>query len=44
MRVDHGRTMLGDEQRGYNAGYSFLGRAFALAQIQGVIRTIEHLS
>lgn len=41
MRVDHGRTMLGDDQRGYNAGYSFLGRAFALAQIQGVLATIK---
>ena len=37
MRVDHGKTMLGDDTRGYNAGYSFLGRAFALAQIQGVL-------
>ena len=26
MRVDHGMTMLGDESRGYNAGYFFLGR------------------
>lgn len=30
MRVDHGMTMLGDESRGYNAGYSFLGRMFAM--------------
>ena len=37
MRVDHGPTMLGDEARGYNAGYSFFGRAFALAQIQGLL-------
>lgn len=41
MRVDHGRTMLGDETRGYNAGYSFLGRMFALAQIQGVLAAIK---
>ena len=40
MRVDHGKTMLGDETRGYNAGYSFLGRAFALAQVQGVLAAI----
>lgn len=40
MRVDHGKTMLGDEARGYNAGYSFLGRAFALAQVQGVLAGI----
>ena len=41
FRVDHGRTMLGDEARGYNAGYSFLGRMFAMAQMQGVIATLE---
>ncbi len=41
MRVDHGKTMLGDENRGYNAGYSFLGRAFALAQVQGVLAAIS---
>lgn len=29
MRVDHGRTMLGDEKEGYNPGYSFYGRMFA---------------
>ena len=42
FRVDHGRTMLGDETRGYNAGYSFLGRMFAMAQMQGVIAALEH--
>ena len=42
FRVDHGRTMLGDETRGYNAGYSFLGRMFAMAQMQGVLATLEH--
>ena len=41
MRVDHGKTMLGDEARGYNAGYSFLGRMFALAQMQGVLAAIK---
>lgn len=40
MRVDHGMTMLGDEKRGYNAGYSFLGRMFALGQVQGIIATV----
>ncbi len=40
MRVDHGMTMLGDEERGYNAGYSFLGRMFALGQVQGIIATV----
>ena len=42
FRVDHGRTMLGDESRGYNAGYSFLGRMFAMAQMQGVLATLAH--
>ena len=41
MRVDHGMTMLGDETRGYNAGYSFLGRMFALAQMQGVLAVVS---
>lgn len=41
MRVDHGMTMLGDENRGYNAGYSFLGRMFALGQVQGIIATVD---
>ncbi len=41
MRVDHGMTMLGDENRGYNAGYSFLGRMLALGQVQGIIATVD---
>ncbi len=41
MRVDHGMTMLGDEARGYNAGYSFLGRMFALGQVQGIIAAVD---
>ena len=40
FRVDHGMTMLGDENRGYNAGYSFLGRMFAMGQVQGILATI----
>ena len=43
MRVDHGKTMLGDEARGYNAGYSFLGRMYALAQVQGVLAALKSL-
>jgi mannonate dehydratase len=31
MRVDHSRMMLGDEDKGYNPGYSFYGRMYALA-------------
>lgn len=42
MRVDHGMTMLGDENRGYNAGYSFLGRMFAMGQVQGIIATVDN--
>lgn len=41
MRVDHGMTMLGDETRGYNAGYSFLGRMFAMGQVQGILATVD---
>ncbi len=41
MRVDHGRTMLGDEKMGYNAGYSFHGRMLGLAQIEGVMAVID---
>ena len=41
MRVDHGPTMLGDETRGYNAGYSFLGRMFAMGQVQGILATVD---
>ena len=43
MRVDHGRMMLGDEDKGYNPGYSFHGRMLALAQIDGVMATFKHL-
>ena len=41
MRVDHGMTMLGDEIKGYNAGYSFLGRMFAMGQVQGILATVD---
>lgn len=41
MRVDHGMEMLGDEDKGYNAGYSFLGRMFALGQVQGILATVD---
>ncbi|MCD7900583.1 MAG: mannonate dehydratase [Bacteroides sp.] len=44
MRVDHGRMMLGDEDKGYNPGYSFHGRMFALAQVGGIMATVEHLT
>jgi len=41
MRVDHGRLMLDDKGKNYNPGYSFLGRMFALAQMDGVIATVK---
>ena len=41
MRVDHGFNMLGDENRGYNAGYTFLGRMFAMGQVQGILATVD---
>lgn len=41
MRVDHGHMMLGDEDKGYNAGYSFHGRMFALAQVEGMMAVVE---
>lgn len=44
MRVDHGRMMLGDEDKGYNPGYSFHGRMLALAQVEGMMAVVsEHL-
>lgn len=43
MRVDHGRTMLGDEERGYNPGYSFHGRMMGLAQMDGVMAAVRYL-
>ena len=44
MRVDHGRTMLGDERLGYNPGYSFHGRMLALGQVEGMMAAIRHES
>ena len=41
MRVDHGRTMLGDERLGYNPGYSFHGRMLALGQIDGMMAAVR---
>ena len=41
MRVDHGRMMLGDTDKGYNLGYSFHGRMMALAQIEGMMAVVN---
>lgn len=43
MRVDHGRTMLGDEDKGYNPGYSFHGRMLALGQVEGMMAAVRQL-
>lgn len=41
MRVDHAPLMLGDEKMGYNAGYSFHGRMFALGMVSGIMATVQ---
>lgn len=42
MRVDHGRTILGDAACGYNPGYSFHGRMLALGQVDGMIAAVRN--
>lgn len=42
MRVDHGRTILGDEDKGYNPGYSFHGRMLALGQVDGMMAAVRN--
>ena len=42
MRVDHGKTMLGDAVCGYNPGYSFHGRMLALGQVDGMIAAVRN--
>ncbi|MCR4592050.1 MAG: mannonate dehydratase [Bacteroidaceae bacterium] len=42
MRVDHAPLMLGDEEMGYNAGYSFHGRMLALGQVEGVMAVVDN--
>lgn len=42
MRVDHGKLMFDDGTKDYNPGYSFYGRMFALAQMDGVIATVRN--
>lgn len=41
MRVDHGKLLLDDIDKPYNPGYSFLGRMFALAQVEGIMATVR---
>lgn len=42
MRIDHGKLMLNDNTKNYNPGYSFLGRMFALAQVDGMMAVIKN--
>ena len=42
MRVDHGRLMLDDRDKGYNPGYSFHGRMYALAQVDGMMAAVRN--
>ena len=42
MRVDHGRLLSDDVDRGYNPGYSFLGRMLALGQVEGVMAAVNY--
>ena len=42
MRVDHGKTMLGDEAVGYNPGYSFHGRMLAFGQVCGMMDAVRN--
>lgn len=42
MRVDHGKLMLSDADKGYNPGYSFHGRMLALGQVDGIIATVRN--
>lgn len=41
MRIDHGMEMLGDQGKSYHPGYSFMGRMFALAQVEGILATVD---
>jgi mannonate dehydratase len=41
MRIDHGKLMLDDVGKSYNPGYSFLGRMYALAQIDGILAAVK---
>jgi mannonate dehydratase len=43
MRVDHGKLMTDDLDKPYNPGYSFLGRMFALAQVDGIMAAVKQL-
>lgn len=41
MRVDHGRVLPGDLAIHHNPGYTFYGRMFALAQVEGMMAVVR---
>lgn len=48
MRVDHGMTftdtpggIFDETNHGHNAGYTLLGRMFAMGQVQGILATVD---
>ena len=50
MRVDHGMTftdnaggVFDESSHGHNAGYTLLGRMFALGQVQGILATVGRM-
>lgn len=41
MRVDHGKLLPADREKGYPPGYSFLGRMLALGQVEGMMAALS---